>query len=227
MDWKNKYLKYKLKYIKLKNKLNLESNKNNTIIGGSHQSKPDEETIFLELIENNLKNKNWDKKTLILDIISATQMQTGTNKLIDLVISKDMTKPGTKQLNTSLTFAVANGYYLIVEKLIKLGANPNIKFNTDSLVDLALKLYFYQTARVLMGAGVIGNHTYSLNKTNPENYNFSNDPENIVNNNTEQIISNKIYMELKEKLLLGRKFNFENLSRNNFKLEMKGKIDID
>ena len=56
---------------------------------------------------------------------------------------------------------------------------------------------------------------------------FSNEPENIIEfskQNNDYTIH--IYNDFKDKLLSNSKYNFENLSRNNFKLEFKNKIII-
>ena len=93
MDWKNKYLKYKLKYVELKNILKKNEknihNNNLLLIGGSILT-PDEEQIFSQIYNNNIENSLWDKKSIILDCVEATKMQTETIKFIKYIIEKKL-----------------------------------------------------------------------------------------------------------------------------------------
>ena len=220
IDWKNKYFKYKLKYIELKKSY---ENKNpNTLIGGNSNDK-----IFDELIAHNLKKNNWNIKTLLLDLIHDSKMQTETNKLINYVISNNIMKPSKKHIELALIYASSNGYYIIVEELIKLGANPNIPYLGLSMIDNAVKSNYHKTAKILMKYGGKSKHFYNHNQFMKNDIVFSNEPENIIEfskQNNDYTIH--IYNDFKDKLLSNSKYNFENLSRNNFKLEFKNKIII-
>ena len=175
----------------------------------------------------NLKSGQWDKKTLLLDCVADTKMQTETVKLINWMISKGKIKLNSKQLDITLMYTVFCGYYIIVEKLIDLGANPLIRYNTNTLVDIATNLYFNKTAQVLIKHGAQSKNFYSQTQLVSTGYDFSNDPENLVESNgKENLVSKKIYTELKEKMALTNKYSFENLSRNIFKLGLKGKIEL-
>lgn len=61
MDWKNKYLKYKHKYIELKNIINNEKNiQDDILLLGGADLTPDEEQIFSQIYNNNIENGSWD-----------------------------------------------------------------------------------------------------------------------------------------------------------------------
>lgn len=220
MDWKNKYLKYKLKYTELKKSINIE-NMNNNLLGGTIELAPDEEQIFSQMYNDNIESGKWDKKTILLDCIEATKMQTETIKFINYIINKKKITPAKKHLEITLIFAVFCGYYLIVDELIILGANPKTQYNNWSLVDTAIDFYFYKTAKILMKHGGLSKKYYSLEQLNPM-INFSNDPENYINlsDNTKKL-DNQIYLQFKEKITTGGKFDFENLSRNILKHKLK------
>jgi hypothetical protein len=225
MDWTNKYLKYKLKYIKLKKKI--KNNKNiinvNLLLGGANLT-PDEEQIFSQIYNNNIENGSWDKKSIFLDCIEATKMQTETIKFIKYIIENKNITPSKKQLEIVLVFSVFCGYHIIVEELIKLGANPNIYYNDWTLVDTAIEFYFYKTAKILIKNGGMSKKYYSQEQLNPI-INFSNDPENYINQlENSKKLNNKIYLQFKEKLLSREKFNFENLSRHILKIKIKKMI---
>lgn len=220
MDWKNKYLKYKVKYLKLKNSI-IDNNvllgeDNNVLLGGDNNQfelNPDEEEIFAQLYKTNIDNGNWNKKSIILDCISSTKMQTETVKFIKFLIDKEKIIPNKKQLEIALVFSVFGGYYLIVEELLKLGANANINYGNTTLVDTAISFYFYKTAKILMKYGGLSKKYYSPEQFNPS-INFSNDPENYINQSkNSNKLDEQIYLEFKKKLLEGGNYNFENLSR--------------
>ena len=223
INWKNKYLKYKLKYIKLNNIIGI-GVKNNILVGGLNELVPDEELIFSQIYNDNIENNKWDKKSILLDCVASTQMQTETIKFIKYIIKNKKITPTKSQLEIVLVFSVFCGYYLVVEELIKLGANPKINYGDWTLVDTAIDFYFYKTAKVLMGSGGLSKKYYSQEQLNSI-MNFSNDPENYVSqsDNTKKL-DNQIYLQFKEKLLDGQKFNFENLSRNILKTKLKKMI---
>jgi len=225
MDWKNKYLKYKLKYIELKNLINKEKKtKQNILLGGADGLTPDEEQIFSQIYTTNLENGKWDKKTILLDCIGETKMQTETIKFINFLTDYKNISPTQKQLDMTLCFSVFNGYYLIVEKLINLGANPNINHNNKTLVDTAIDLYFYKTAKVLMNHGGLSKKYYSKEQFDSK-INFSNDPENYIGQKYfDSNFNNQIYLLFREKMLEKGKFNFEDLSRNILKKKIKKMI---
>lgn len=225
MDWKNKYLKYKLKYIELKNTLKNKKNiQNNNLLMGGAELTPDEEQIFSQIYNNNIENGSWDKKTILLDCVEATKMQTETIKFIKFIIDNKNITPTKKQLETVLVFSVFCGYYLIVEELIRLGANPNINYNDWTLVDTAIDFFFYKTAKMLMKYGGLSKKYYSQEQLNTM-IEFSNDPENYVNQKNGLIkLDNQIYQQFKEKMLNGEKFNFENLSRQIQRRKLKKMI---
>ena len=223
MNWKNKYLKYKLKYIELKNHKEKKNIQNNILFGGTILT-PDEEQIFSLIYNNNIENGTWDKKSILLDCIEATKMQTETIKFLKYIIETKNITPTKKQLETILVFSVFCGYYLIVEELIKLGSNPKINYNDWTLVDTAIDFYFYKTAKILMKYGGLSKKYYSQEQLNSI-INFSNDPENYINQSDKtKKLDNQIYLQFKEKLLNGEKFNFENLSRNVLKVKLKKMI---
>jgi len=270
MDWKNKYLKYKLKYAKLKT--HIEFNKNIYLLEGGDVNKnvsghydqghrdqgygdqghsdqgygdqgygdqgygdqyletnSDDTNIFSKLISDNLKKGIWDKKTILLDCIGSTGMQTETNKLINYICSSNIVNPNKKHLEMSLVYAVYCGYYIVVEELIKLGANPNIQYNGFALADTAINFCFFKTAKVLMNHGGLSKNFYSSNQLIGDQYNFSNDPENFVkspNTNKPNQIDEQIYRQFKEKLLTNSLFNFENLNTNILKTKFKKNIKI-
>jgi len=218
MDWKNKYLKYKLKYIELKNQTQNQSKQ----IGGTKN----ENKIFDELIDYNIKKNNWNLKTLLLDCIRQTTMQTETVNLINYIIKNNIIKPSKKHKELALIYAVSKGYYILVEELIKLGTNPNIPNYGENLIDNAIKSHYHKTAKVLLKYGCVGKNFYSQEQLLSNEINFSNDPENIVGLNGQSqnlsnpnIYSEVIYDEFKELLLSSNRYNFENIARNNFKLE--------
>lgn len=225
MDWKNKYLKYKLKYIELKNTIENEKNIHNKklLIGGADLTQ-DEEQIFSQIYNNNIENGSWDKKTILLDCVEATKMQTETIKFIKYLVENKNITLGKKQLEIVLVFSVFCGYYLVVEELIKLGANPNINYNDWTLVDTAIDFFFYKTAKMLMKYGGMSKKYYSQEQLNTM-IDFSNDPENYINQtNKTKKLDNQIYLQFKEKMLNGEKFNFENLSRHILKTKLKKMI---
>ena len=235
LEWKKKYLKYKLKYLDLKKngfELKNQPTNINTMVGAGNNVSDnkiheDEKEIFSMVVEKNLKSGIWDKKTLLLDCVSDVKMQTETVKMLDWLISSGQTKPNKKQLDATLAYAVFCGYYIIVKKLISLGANPLIRYETNTLVDIATNLYFYKTAKVLFDSGAQSNNFYSSAQFVTGQNNFSNDPENLVETeDKENLIKNNIYTELKEKIMSQNKFNFENLNRNVFKLGLNGKVEL-
>ncbi len=232
MDCKNKYLKYKLKYIELKKKLetNGYSDTNKTLqrnkLGGGYEKNPDDYTLFDELIKKNLEDESWNKKTLLIDCIDGTSMQTETNKLLKYIIGKQIISPTKKHLDMALVFAVFCGFYIVVEELIKLGANPNVKYDYLPLVDIALEFYFYKTAKILMENGGQSKNYYSQSQLVSSQYNFSNDPENYVGDSNKSNKNKQIYKLFKEKMLNGSSFNFDNLSRNLFSNKLKSNIEI-
>ena len=222
MDWKNKYLKYKLKYIELNKYLkNTNKNKDNKLLIGGGDLTPDEKQIFSQIYNNNIENGSWDKKSILLDCVEATKMQSETIKFINYIINYKNIIPSKKQLETVLVFSVFCGYYLIVEELIKLGVNPNINYNDWTLVDTASDFFFYKTAKMLMKYGGMSKKYYSQEQLNTM-IDFSNDPENYVNQSeNSKKLDNKIYLQFKEKMLNGEKFNFKNLSRHILKTKLK------
>jgi hypothetical protein len=226
INWKNKYLKYKLKYNELKNDIGKKNIQNNILSGGNYNYlTPDSEEIFSQIYEDNIENGNWDKKTILLDCIGSTQMQTETIKFIKFIIEKKKINLTKSQLEIGLVFSVFCGYYLIVEELIKLGANPNVNYGDWTLVDTAIDFYFYKTAKILMGHGGLSKKYYSQEQLNSL-ISFSNDPENYIgqsNGNTVKL-DNQIYIQFKQKILNGEKFNFENLSRNILGTKLKKMI---
>ena len=239
LEWKKKYLKYKLKYLDLKkSQSNVIKHNSNIMVGAGknitdNQIHEDEKEMFSMVVEKNLKSGVWDKKTLLLDCVANVKMQTETVKMLDWLISSNQTKPTKKQLDITLVYAVFCGYYIIVKKLINLGANPLIRYETNTLVDIATNLYLYKTAKVLFDSGAQSNNFYSSKQFITGQNNFSNDPENLVDSENlvetedrENSIKNKMYIELKEKIIKTNKFNFENLNRNIFKLGLKGKVEL-
>jgi hypothetical protein len=225
INWKNKYLKYKVKYVELKNDISKKNVQNNILSGGYYNYLlPDEEQIFSQIYNTNIENGNWDKKTLLLDCIKATKMQTETIKFIKFIMENKKITPTKSQLEIALVFSVFCGYHLIVEELVKLGANPNINYGEWTLVDTAIDFYFYKTAKMLMKYGGMSKKYYSQEQLNSM-ISFSNDPENYISqsDNTKKL-DNQIYLQFKEKLLNGDKFNFENLSRNILKAKLKKMI---
>jgi len=227
-NYKNKYLKYKLKYIELKNN----EKKNNILKGGAELTNTDiklsDKNILLEIIEKNLKNNNWNKKTIILDCISETKMQTETNKLINYIINKKIIKPSKKQLEIALIYSVFCGYYIIVEELLKFDINSNILYNNMNLVDIAIGLYFFKTAKILMKNNSLSKNFYNQNQIISDQYNFSHDYENIINNNIidkKEKLNYDLYYKFKEILLKNSTFNFSNLNRNIVK-KLKNNINI-
>ena len=64
MDWKNKYLKYKKKYIELKKIIGQKNIHPKIIIGGGYELTPDEEQIFSQIYNNNIEDGSWDKKSI-------------------------------------------------------------------------------------------------------------------------------------------------------------------
>ena len=223
MDLKNKYLKYKLKYVELKNTIEKKNIQKKILLGGEYGmvSTPDEKQIFSQIYDNNMEKGKWEKKSILLDCVEATKMQTETIKFIKYIIHDKKLTPTKKQLETVLVFSVFCGYYLVVEELIKLGANPIMNYNELTLVDIAINFYFYKTAKMLMIHGGLSKKYYSQEQLN-SNINFSNDPENYINfslNSTK--LDNQIYLQFKEKLLNGEKFNFENLSRIILGIKLK------
>jgi hypothetical protein len=224
MDWKNKYFKYKLKYIELKNIIKNKNIKENKLLIGGAELTPDEEHIFSQIYNDNIENGSWDKKSILLDCVDATKMQTETIKFIKYLIEHKNMKPNKKQLESVLVFSVFCGYYLIVEELIRLGANPNINYNDWTLVDAAIDFFFYKTAKMLMKYGGLSKKYYSQEQLNTM-LNFSNDPENYILQSANSIkLDNQIYSQFKEKMLNGEKFNFENLSRHILKTKLKKMI---
>jgi hypothetical protein len=222
INWKNKYLKYKLKYIELKNVIGQKKNiQYNVLTGGYEYLTPNEEQIFSQIYNDNIENNKWDKKSILLDCIEATKMQTETIKFIKYIGKNKKITPTKSQLEICLIFSVFCGYYLVVEELINLGANPNINYGDWSLVDTAIDFYFYKTAKILMEHGGLSKKYYSQEQLNLM-MNFSNDPENYISmsDNTKKL-DNQIYLQFKEKLLNRKKFNFENLSRNILKTKLK------
>lgn len=220
MEWKNKYLKYKSKYIELKN-----TQKNILYGGDNYELSPDEEEIFSQIYDENLKNDSWNKKSILLDCIKASKMQTQTIKFIKYLMGKKKITPTKKQLEIVLIFSVFCGYYLIVEELIRLGANPNINYGEFTLVDTAIDFYFNKTAKILMSHGGLSKKYYSHEQLNSL-INFSNDPENYLpESDYTTKVDNQIYLLLREKLILGGKYNFENLSRNISKIKLKKMIN--
>lgn len=226
MDWKNKYLKYKLKYIELKNLIDNEKEiKKNILLGGADSLTPNEEQIFAQIYTTNLENDKWNKKTILLDCIGETKMQTETIKFINFLTNYKNILPTKKQLDMALCFSTINGYYLIVEKLINLGANPNINHNNKTLVDTAINLYFYKTAKILMNHGGLSKKYYSQEQFDSK-INFSNDPENYIGqNHFDNNFNNQIYLLFRKKMLDKGKFNFEDLSRNILQKKIKKMID--
>lgn len=231
IDWKKKYIKYKIKYIALKK--SFETKQNYNVFGGGKDNEEDineenEKKIFTKLVENNLEKKIWDSKSLLLDCIAQTQMQTETVKLIKWVIANEIAKPSQMQLDMCLTYSVFCGYYTIANNLIKLGANPQITYNDETLVDIALKFHFYKTAKVLMNNGAISKEFYNQTQMVQDQYNFSNDPENFVGERSDEMkrISDQVVALFKEKLLSKSKYNFQNLSRNSVKEKLNKNIVI-
>lgn len=221
MEWKNKYLKYKLKYTELKKTIEEKNIKNKNFFGGGYEMYPDEEEIFSQMYMDGITSGKWNKKTILLDSIETTKMQTETIKLIKYIINKKKIIPSKKHLEMALIFSVFCGYHLIVDELVVLGANPKISYNDWTLVDTAIDLYHYKTAKVLMKHGGLSKKYYSKEQLGTV-INFSNDPDNYINQseNTKKI-DNKIFLEFKEKLINGGKFDFENLSRNILKNKLK------
>jgi hypothetical protein len=223
MDWKNKYLKYKLKYFELKK--TIEINSLSKQFGGT--TNKDKNKIFDELIDYNIKKNKWNFKSLLLDCIKQTTMQTETANLIDYIIKNNIIKPSKKHMELALIYAVYKGYYIIVEELIKLCINPNIPNFGQNLIDNSINNHYYKTAKVLLKSGCVGKNFYSQEQMLSNQINFSNDPENIVGLNIQthpDIYSEVIYEEFKEILLSNSRYNFENLARNNFKSEFLYKL---
>jgi hypothetical protein len=237
MDWKNKYLKYKSKYLNLKK--NLEKNSfqtggndynidNNFNVYPFEINNVDNKT-YMDIIKNNFKEKIWKKETAILDCIKSTTMQTETNKLIDYMISNEIIELDKKALDIALTYAVFKGLYLIVEKLLKLGANPNLIYkNGSTLTDIAYSFYFYKTASILKKYGSHSKNFYSQTQLPIANtinkYDFSKDPENYVKDvDLISVNADNIYEELKESLLSKSPYAFE----NSLKYKFKDNIQID
>lgn len=230
-DWEKKYLKYKCKYLNLKSQIEQQEKKtqtpNNMIGAGSCESDKNLSNVFEVVLGGKIKSGQWDPKTLLLDCVADTKMQTETVKQIDWMISNGKIKPNTKQLDITLAYAVFCGYYIIVEKLISLGANPLIRYDTNTLVDIATNLFFNKTAQVLIKHGAQSKNFYPQTQLVSTGYNLSNDPENLVESNgQENLISKKMYTQLKDKMSQSNKYSFEKLSRNIFKLGLKGKVEL-
>lgn len=228
LNWEKKYLKYKSKYLSLKSTYIDEKTKTNNInqmVGAGCERNIDNNHIFLAMIKSNLESGNWDKKTLLLDCVHDTKMQTETVKMIDCMISTKQIKLNKKQLDIALMYAVFCGYYIIVEKLISLGANPLIRHEGNTLVDVAINLFFHKTAEILIKYGGVSKNFYLTKQFPTSEYNFTNEPENLVLPKDNQI-KESIYKELKEKMSLTNKYSFDNLSRNIFKIGLKGKVEL-
>ena len=221
MEWKQKYLKYKLKYLHLK------KNHKSTQMGGKKNYSIELEDLdtIAELVESKLKNKEWNKKTILLDCVDSTQMQTETIKLIKYIGKTTNIMLVKKHLESALILAVFCGYYLIVDELIKQGANPNLSYNGLSLVDIAVKFYFYKTAKVLMDSGGLSRTFHNSNQMFESQHNLNADPENLVIL-SDDLKSSKIYWQLRDKLLSSSKFQFDNLSRNIIKSNLENHVVI-
>jgi hypothetical protein len=135
-NYKEKYFKYKIKYLQLKNSKNSKNNKN-ILSGGEHIF---DSGKIRQKIDKALGSFRWSSDTILIDCIRDIKTQEKTNKIIQYIFDNDYIEINNHiQLNWSLVYAVKLGLPFVTNKLLSLGADPNF---TDqygmSLVEYAI-----------------------------------------------------------------------------------------
>ena len=129
-NYKNKYLKYKIKYLRQKYNYNI-------LLGGEHIF---DDGKIRHKIDKALNSFRWNTNTILIDCIRDIKTQEKTNKIIKYIFDNNYIELNNlKQLNWALTYAVKLGLPYVTNSLLSLGADPNfIDQYSMSLIEYAI-----------------------------------------------------------------------------------------